>query len=112
MANYLLLYSGGDGDMPTDPAVIEEVIKQWGVWYDKLGDAVVDGGNPISPMAKSVSSSGKVSDGAAGTLPNGYTIIKADSIDEAAEMAKGCPVLAGGSDITVLEVIDVNEMMG
>lgn len=112
MANFLLLYSGGDSDMPTDPAVIEQVMADWGVWYDGLGDAVVDGGNPISPMAKTLSASGSVRDGAAGILPNGYTILKADSLDEAVEMSKGCPVRKGGSDVTVLEIIDVGEMMG
>lgn len=112
MANYLLLYSGGDSDMPTDPAEIEEVFKQWGAWYEELGDAVVDGGNPISPMAKTLSATGSVSDGAVGILPNGYTILKADSLDEAGEMSKGCPVREGGSDITVLEIIDVSQMSG
>jgi hypothetical protein len=112
MANYLLLYTGGEDDMPTDPAEIEEVMKVWSAWFDELGEAVVDGGNPILPVAKSIRADGSVRDGAAGILPNGYTILQAGSLDEAVEMAKGCPVLAGGSDITVLEVVDVNAMIG
>jgi hypothetical protein len=38
---------------------------------------------------------------------SGYTIITADSLDEATAMAKGCPVLAGGSPVTVLETFNV-----
>lgn len=37
----------------------------------------------------------------------GYSIIKADSLDEAVAKAKGCPVLQGGAQIVVLETFNV-----
>lgn len=52
--------------------------------------AVVDGGNPFTPIAKSIASDGTVSDGPVGVMATGYTIVKADSLDEAAGMAKNC----------------------
>jgi hypothetical protein len=42
-----------------------------------------------------------VTDDASG--PSGYSIIKADSLDAAVAIAKGCPVLHGGATIQVAE---------
>jgi len=105
MANFVLLYSGGG--MPATQAEQAEVMKAWGAWYGSLGSAVVDGGNPFTPQAKSVASDGTVSDGPVGTMATGYTILKADSFEAAVEMAKRCPVLQGGSKITVYETLPV-----
>jgi len=60
-------------------------------------------GNAFAPQAKSLASDGSVTDGPVGVMATGYTIIKADSLDEAVEMAKGCPGFIGGGDITVYE---------
>ena len=105
MANFVLLYTGGG--MPETEAEQAAVMQAWGVWYGKLGSAVVDGGNPFTPVAKSLASNGTVSDGPVGTMATGYTIIKADSMDAAAEMAKGCPILQSGGQITVYETFPV-----
>ncbi|HKF37192.1 MAG TPA: hypothetical protein VKB35_09850 [Ktedonobacteraceae bacterium] len=40
-------------------------------------------------------------------MASGYSIIKADSLDEAVTKAKGCPVLQGGAKIVVLETFNV-----
>lgn len=106
MAKYLLLYSGGSG-MPQTEAEQKAIIDDWTAWYNRLGGAVVDPGNPTSPAAKSIDSNGKISDGPAGTMVTGYTIIKADSLDAAAAMAKGCPVLKSSGQISVFETFDV-----
>ena len=105
MANFVLLYSGGS--MPQTEAEVASVMQAWGVWYGQLGAAVVDGGNPFTPMAKSIAGDGTVSDGPVGVLATGYTIVKADSLDAAAGMAKSCPVLHGGGQITVYETIEM-----
>lgn len=103
MANFVLLYSGGG--MAESEAEQAAVMDAWGVWMGGLGSALVDGGNPFTPSAKSVTSNGKVSDGPVGTLATGYSIIKAESLTDAAEKAKGCPVLSSGGQISVYEII-------
>jgi hypothetical protein len=105
MSNYLLLYHGGK--MPESEAEQKAVMDDWTAWYTKLGSSVVDPGNPFTPMAKSIASDGKVSDGPAGSMASGYTVIKADSLDAAASMAKSCPVLKGGAKISVFETFNV-----
>jgi hypothetical protein len=105
MANYLLLYHGGK--MPESEAEQKAVMDDWTAWYTRLGGSVVDPGNPFTPMAKSVASDGKVSDGPAGLMASGYTVIKADSLDAAASMAKVCPVLKSGAKISIFETFNV-----
>jgi hypothetical protein len=103
MANFVLLYTGGG--MPEDEAEQAAILQAWGAWYDKLGSAVADPGNPFTPLAKSIASDGSVSDGPGplGMMSSGYSIITADSLDEAIVMAKGCPMLEGGGQISVFE---------
>jgi hypothetical protein len=48
-----------------------------------------------------------VSDGPAGTMASGYTVLEAGSLDAATEMAKGCPVLRGGASISIFETFEV-----
>lgn len=100
MSKFVLLSSGGS--MPETEAETAEVMKAWEAWYGDLGKVVVDPGHPMQ-FAKSIVSDGTVSDGPAGTMANGYIIIEAGSIDEAVKYAQGCPVLLGGSDISVFE---------
>lgn len=102
MANFVLVYTGGG--MPATEAERSKVMEAWGGWFGKLGDAVVDAGNPFAPQAQTISSDGSVHDGAVGTAATGYSIIKADSLKHAADLAKGCPVLASGAKISVYEI--------
>ena len=105
MTNFVLLYSGGK--MPATEAEQQTVMKAWEAWAGKLGDAVVSLGDPFTPMAKTIAPDGKVSDGPVGTIASGYSVIKANSLDAAVAMAKGCPVLQGGAKITVYETFNV-----
>jgi hypothetical protein len=98
VANYLLTYYGGG--MPESPEETAKVMQAWTAWFGQLGDALVDGGNPTS-KSRAISPDGSVMD--ATMAPTGYTIIKADSLDAAVALSKGCPVLAGGASIVVSE---------
>jgi hypothetical protein len=98
MTNYVLVYHGGG--MPESPEEGAKVMEAWTAWFAKLGDAVVDGGNPAS-HTRTIAADGSVRDDPSG--PSGYSIIKADSLDQAVALAKGCPVLQGGASIQVVE---------
>jgi hypothetical protein len=58
-------------------------------------------------MSKTVSSGGVSDDGGSNPLL-GFTIVKADSMDAALEMAKACPHL--DMDTGTIEVAEVMEM--
>ncbi len=101
MANFVLLYSGGN--MPEGEAAQAAVMKAWDAWFGALGSALIDGGNPFTPKAKTITSNGTVREGPVGAMASGYSVIKADSLDAAVKLAQGCPVLQGGAQITVYE---------
>ncbi|MEO6397631.1 MAG: YciI family protein [Tepidiformaceae bacterium] len=102
MANYLLAYKGG-GPPPESEEEGQRVMAAWMGWFGSLGEAVVDGGNPIG-ASMTVASDGSISDGNSGI--SGYSVLKADSLDEAAKMAKGCPHLASGGTVEVCETFE------
>lgn len=104
MSNYLLLYRGGG--MPETEAETKAVMQAWNAWFGQLGSAVVDGGNPTTPNAKAIGTDGTVTAAPGDMIPSGYSIIKADSLDAAVTMAKGCPVLKSGAQILVLETLN------
>jgi hypothetical protein len=103
MANYLLAYTGGS--TPETDAERAAVMAAWTEWFESLGQAVVDPGNPFGP-SKSVAGGGTIGDRAPSGL-TGYSVIAADGLDAATELAKGCPVLAAGGGVEVYETLQV-----
>jgi len=105
MAKFLYAYHGGGG-MAESEAEQAEIIAAWGAWFGELGAAVVDGGAPCGP-ASTMASDGSVTDGGGTNPVTGYSIVTADSRDDALAMAKGCPILPGGGSIEVVELLEV-----
>jgi len=105
MTKYMLLYIGGG--MPETEAMTAKVLKDWETWYTTLGSAVVDPGYPFTPAAKSISSNGSIKIGTNGVKATGYTIIQAKSLDDAVNLAKTCPVLESGAEVSVFETMEV-----
>lgn len=104
MGKFVLVYSGG-GSMGESEEEQQEIMSRWMSWFGGLGEAIVDMGSPFGPSS-TVSAEGEVSDGDAPGL-GGYSIISAESLADACEAAKGCPVLAGGGSVHVYESIPV-----
>jgi hypothetical protein len=103
MAKYLLAYTGGGA--PDSEEAQAAVMAAWTGWFEKLGAAIVDPGNPCGPSA-TVASDGAVSEGGKAGL-TGYSIVNADDLDAATAMAKECPVLNDGGSVEVYETFDV-----
>jgi hypothetical protein len=105
MSNYVLIFTGGK--MPTNQSEIQKITDEWMAWYKRLDKAVIDQGNPFSPMAKTISVDGRISDDPDCSMLSGYAIIQAMSLDAAVQLAKSCPALKGGSKISVYETMKV-----
>lgn len=60
-------------------------------WMERLGDAVVNPGNPVG-MSKTVGTTGVTDDGESNPLSR-FSIVSADGMGTALEMARGCPHL-------------------
>ena len=102
MSNYIIAYHGGE--QPETPEEGAKQMAKWKAWVGDLGDAMV---NPGTPLGKSriVSAAGVSDDGGSNPL-TGYSIVKADGMDQALEMAKACPFLEMGT----LEVAEMKQM--
>lgn len=85
MGKYVYIYYAGKDSAEAGDA------EAWGGWFGKLGDKLVDAGNPFDEGGQAVSKAGvmAVQDRPA----TGYSIVTADSLEAATEMAKGCPLV-------------------
>jgi hypothetical protein len=101
MANYLLAYKGGS--MAQTDAEREQAMQRWGAWFGGLGPAVVDAGNPFGPSTSVTQNGG----GGASSGLSGYSILTAETLDQAAQLAKDCPVLAAGGSVDIYETIPI-----
>ena len=104
MPKFVFAYHGGG--RPETPEEGARVMAAWQAWMGGLGDALVDGGNPVG-MSKTVSAGGVADDGGSNPL-SGYTLVEAADMDAAVVMAQGCPILEGGAG--TVEVAEAMEM--
>jgi hypothetical protein len=102
MAKYLLAYHGGG--MPETDAERAKVLGAWERWFQSLGPAVVDPGNPVSRV-NTIHNGGSVASHEDNPI-SGYSILEADSLENANEFAKRCPVLDSGATIEVCETFN------
>ncbi|MFV2053920.1 hypothetical protein [Aliiroseovarius sp. YM-037] len=104
MPNFVFAYHGGK--MPETEEEGAKEMAAWGAWFEQMGSAVVDPGNPVG-MSKTVSADGVEDSGGANPV-SGYTVVSADTIDAACDMAKGCPILKHGTvEVAEVHVIDM-----
>lgn len=96
-SNYVLAFHGGG--MPETPEEGAKLMEKWQNWMSDLGDNLVNGGAPVG-QSRTLSASGVTNDGGANPL-SGYTIIRAESHEDAIEKAKGCPILESGGTIEI-----------
>ncbi|MDA7429511.1 hypothetical protein PGB28_13660 [Primorskyibacter aestuariivivens] len=104
MPKFMFAYHGGG--VPETPEEGEKVMAAWMSWMQELGEAIVDPGNPVG-LSSTLTKSGLSEGGGANPL-SGYTIVQADTLDAAAEMGKGCPILDGGNGS--IEIAEIHEM--
>ena len=84
MSQYIMVYIGGD--QPSSPEEGKAHFAKYMEWLSSLGDAVVSPANPLKNTT-TVNPDGTTSDGG-NTAMSGYTIVEAESMDKALEMAR------------------------
>jgi hypothetical protein len=101
MPQYIIVYLGGN--QPSSPEEGKQHMSKYMGWLSSLGDSAVSPANPLKNTS-TVNPDGTVTTGSTTTM-SGYTIIEADSIEAALEIARGCPFLDIGGSLEVSELI-------
>jgi hypothetical protein len=103
MTQYCIVYLGGD--QPASPEEGQKHFAKYKEWLVSLGDAVVSPANPLKGT-HTVSSDGTVGSASTTTM-SGYSIIEADSMDAALDIAKACPFLEMNGSLEVSELVQM-----
>ena len=112
MDEFVLIMRHPDGNKVASPEQIQIWMKQTMDWLGDIAaqDKLVSRGNGLSfDDSRVVRHGGVVTNGPFGDIKEavgGYVIVRAESIDEAVEFAKGSPVLQGqGNSMEVRKII-------
>ena len=115
MAKFLFLYRDCSGPVATmQPAERDRMLERWRTW---LGEGMQQGwlvnpGDKLKNERRMVHAQKLVTDGPfaeSKEVIGGFSIVQAETIDAAAELAKGCPVLLAGGTVEIgpLEGIEI-----
>lgn len=110
MANFLYIFRGGGGMSRLSPQEMQQSMQKWGAWIQALtktgnfkgGDPLEDGGKVLRGKKKVVTD-GPYAE--AKDLVGGYLLVSATSLDEATELARGCPGLENENGIVEVRQI-------
>jgi hypothetical protein len=108
---YLFLHrsepAAGPERRQPSPAEMQAMFAAWNAWKEKFKDHLVDAGDKLKPGGKLVRATG-ISDGPlveAKEIIGGYMIVAAESLEEAASIAREMPSMPGAS-------VEIREMAG
>lgn len=103
MSQYIIVYFGGN--QPASPEEGKRHYAKYREWLVSLGDSVLSPANPLKNT--STINSDRTVTNTSKTSMSGYTIIKANSIEEALTLAKTCPFLDIGGSLEVSELVEM-----
>ncbi len=114
MKEYLLLLRGGKPMATKTEAENKAETQAWGKYMGDLGEkGKLVGGLPLQSEGTIVSADGNKTEpvkSANEGIVGGYLIVKADSIQQASEIAKACPHIANEGNIEVREIAPMPAM--
>lgn len=111
MEKFMFLFRGGDTHVHTakDSEEVKAYIQSWDTWMQGLAQkGMLAGGDPLQTTGKVIS--GKtmlITNGAhldANEMVGGYLVVNANDLDEATEIAKGCPIFKEDGKVEVRQI--------
>lgn len=110
MKEFLLVFRGPAlGDFTPTAEQIEASEKEWYNWFGTIAaQGKLGGGHRPGPEGKTLKPGNVITDGPYAEVKEilmGTTVVKTDTIDEAVELAKGCPILKVGGNVEVRSLI-------
>ncbi|MGG9963707.1 YciI family protein [Ferruginibacter sp. SUN106] len=112
MKEFLLIFrrENTTDNPPMSPEQLQAMMKPWQDWIGSIAaqNKLVTAGNRLETDGTVVKPGNIVTNGPFVEIKEaigGYTIIKADSLAEATEISKGCPILFVGGSVEVRAII-------
>ncbi|EBA14804.1 hypothetical protein RSK20926_09929 [Roseobacter sp. SK209-2-6] len=104
MQKYVLVYRGHPDFENREEGANH--MEAWRAWSAGLGDHMVDPGMPVSAVHR-INPNRSVTAGDPSDPLAGVTIIQAESMEQAVELASKCPHLDAGGSMEVAEAMDM-----
>lgn len=104
MPQFMIVYKGEATDMSEmTQEETADVMAKWAAWMERVGPALSDIGTPFGPGVS------LVDDGTAGTPVSlsGYSILEADNLDAALQLADGHPYLSEGKGDFAIDIFEL-----
>jgi hypothetical protein len=107
VAKFLFVYrSKKDSRDTMTPEEMQQILQKWRVWITEglQKGWMLDAGDALKKEGRVVDAKKVVTDGPfveAKEVVGGFSIVQADTLDGAAELARGCPVLLRGGSVEV-----------
>jgi hypothetical protein len=111
MNEFLLIFRrDADFDAQLTPAQMQEITKPWQDWMGGLAaqNKLANSGARLDVDGKTVKPGNLVTNGPYVEVKEaigGFVIIRAASLEEAAELSKNCPILATGGSVEVRQIV-------
>ncbi len=112
MKEFLLIFRRDyvSNEPNSSPEQLQAMMKPWQDWIGNIAvqNKLVTAGNRLHTEGRVIKPGNVITDGPYVEMKEaigGYTIIKANSIDEATEISKGCPILSVGGNVEVRTII-------
>ncbi len=114
MNEFVLIFrSDFQPEVKFSPDEMQAIMQQWQTWMGGMAaqGKLASSGNRLGGDGKTVRPAHIVTNGPYAEIKemiSGYIIVNAGTIDEAAEIAKGCPILLVGGNVEVRDIIVMN----
>jgi hypothetical protein len=109
MKSFMFLFRGGLDPQTASPEEMQQNMQQWMGWVEDLQKKnIYAAGEALLPTGKTLKKNNVVTDGPfaeSKEIVGGFFIVKAETLDAAIEIAKGCPDLSLGGSVEVRDVM-------
>ena len=108
-SEYLLVFRNTSWHKDLSPEEIQQNMARFTAWFERLNnDGRFKGGGPLGHYGKILGARNVVMDGPFAETKEaiaGFFLIQADSLEQAVEIAKGCPGLEFGQTVEVRAIV-------
>ncbi|MBK7038580.1 MAG: transcription initiation protein [Chitinophagales bacterium] len=115
MKEFLLVFrrDASVNEPPMSPEQIQTMMKPWQDWIGSIAaqNKLVTAGNRLTPDGAVIKPNNVITNGPFVEIKEAigrYTIIKCETMEEAVELSKNCPILFNGGSVEVRTIVPMD----